>query len=69
MLSLLDLVDLEDLIGLKSEKNNSVTKRYSCFKVKKEDVLRRWDRVGLGLLSDPEEAPEKKIKKYIFFCE
>ena len=63
MLSLLDLVDLEDLIGLKSEKNNSVTKRYSCFKVKKNE-LRRWDRVGLGLLSDPEEAPEKNMYKY-----
>ena len=40
MLSLLDLVDLDDLIGLKFDRL-------------------RWDLVGLGLLSDPEEAPEK----------
>ena len=44
VLSLLDLVDLDDLIGLKFE--------------------RRWDLVGLGLLSDPEEAPEKNMYKY-----
>ena len=45
VLSLRDLVDLDDLIGLKFDRL-------------------RWDLVGLGLLSDPEEAPEKNMYKY-----
>ena len=45
VLSLRDLVDLDDLIGLKFDRLP-------------------WDLVGLGLLSDPEEAPEKNMYKY-----